>query len=99
MLPGLLRLFGWWNRYSDRGRDIEGLDCATDYLKSSLDGAEIRVRIYRPLDAGDGPLPCMLYIHGGGYLIGSPEGADEVIKAIYRSTPLYCDCPRLSKSL
>ena len=46
MLPGMLRLFGWWNRYSDRDRDIEGLDCATDYLKSSLDGAEIRARIY-----------------------------------------------------
>lgn len=98
MLPGLLRLFGWWNRYSDRGRDIEGLDCATDYLKSSLDGAEIRVRIYRPLDAGDGPLPCMLYIHGGGYLIGSPEGADEVIKRFIDRRPCIVVAPDYRKA-
>ena len=98
MLPGLLRLFGWWNRYSDRGRDIEGLDCATDYLKSSLDGAEIRVRIYRPLEAVEGPLPCMLYIHGGGYLIGSPEGADEVIKRFIDRRPCIVVAPDYRKA-
>jgi acetyl esterase/lipase len=98
MLPGLLRLYGWWRRYCDIGRNIAGLDCATDYLKSSLDGADIRVRIYRPSAAADVPLPCMLYIHGGGYLIGSPEGADEVIKRFIDRRPCVVIAPDYRKA-
>lgn len=39
------------------------------------DGDEIRLRIHRPVDA-DGRLPCLFWIHGGGYVLGSPEQDD-----------------------
>jgi acetyl esterase len=35
---------------------------------------DVPVRIYRP--AGDGPLPALLYMHGGGWILGDLEGAD-----------------------
>jgi triacylglycerol lipase len=34
------------------------------------DGHELLIRIYRPLD-GDGLLPAVLHVHGGGYVMGS----------------------------
>ena len=37
---------------------------------------EVRVRLYRPTES-QGPLPAVLWIHGGGYLLGTPE-QDEV---------------------
>lgn len=36
---------------------------------------EVRVRVYRP-EAQEGPLPGLVWIHGGGMIIGSPEGDD-----------------------
>ena len=36
----------------------------------------LRVRLYRPTNAA-GPVPAMLWIHGGGFLFGSPE-FDEI---------------------
>lgn len=35
-------------------------------------GPEIRVRVYRP-EAASGPLPGVLYIHGGGFCVGTIE--------------------------
>lgn len=36
----------------------------------------VGVRLYRPADAGPGP--ALLWIHGGGYVIGSPAQDDEL---------------------
>jgi acetyl esterase/lipase len=35
-------------------------------------GPALRVRVYRPAGHG-GPLPAMLWMHGGGFLFGAPE--------------------------
>ena len=40
----------------------------------------------------------MLYIHGGGYLIGSPEGADEVIKRFIDRRPCIVIAPDYRKA-
>jgi iron complex transport system substrate-binding protein len=37
---------------------------------------ERSVRVYRPLDAGEGPLPVILWFHGGGFVIGDLAQAD-----------------------
>ena len=46
--------------------------------KRTQDGA-VRVRFYRPAQA-TGPLPALVWMHGGGYVIGAPE-QDEAMMA------------------
>src|SRR5215472_3375141 len=55
-----------------RGINIRGLACQERHIPSRKGGSPIRVRIYRPI-AVVGPLPVMLYLHGGGYVYGVPE--------------------------
>jgi len=37
---------------------------------------DVHVRRYRPIDAS-GPLPCLVYFHGGAYIMGSLEENDD----------------------
>ena len=49
-------------------------------------GGEIPVRIYRP-DGADGAGPelgALVYFHGGGHVIGSPDTHDSVARALCR---------------
>ena len=48
-------------------------------------GGEIPIRIYRP--AGDGPLPALVFFHGGGWVIGSLDTHDGVCRALCVRTP------------
>ncbi|MCM8735253.1 alpha/beta hydrolase [Azospirillum sp. A1-3] len=43
------------------------------------DGA-VRVRLYYP--EGGGPFPITLYIHGGGFVIGTPETTDGICRTL-----------------
>ena len=44
---------------------------------------EIPVRIYTPDVAGDsGPLPCLVYFHGGGWVIGNPDSTDAICRTV-----------------
>ncbi|MGD9891380.1 MAG: alpha/beta hydrolase [Dehalococcoidia bacterium] len=43
-------------------------------------GGEIPVRIYRP--EGDGPLPALVYFHGGGWVIGNIETHDATCRSL-----------------
>jgi acetyl esterase/lipase len=48
----------------------------TDHLVPGPDGApQIRLRVHRPRGA-EGALPALYWIHGGGYVLGSPEQDD-----------------------
>jgi acetyl esterase len=49
-----------------------------------LDGG-VRVRIYRP--DSPGPLPILLYFHGGGWVVGDLESHDHVCRALARRAP------------
>ncbi|TQM33440.1 alpha/beta hydrolase [Nocardia bhagyanarayanae] len=43
----------------------------------------IRARLYRADDTGrDGGNPALAYLHGGGFVLGTLDGADEVCRAI-----------------
>ena len=57
-----------------RGSDPENVD-----LEETGAG---KVRVHRPTTAGEGPLPAVLWLHGGGFLIGSPEQDDELCRKI-----------------
>ena len=41
-----------------------------------------KVRIHRPKTSGEGALPAVLWLHGGGFLIGTPEQDDALCRRI-----------------
>ncbi|MFZ3561303.1 alpha/beta hydrolase [Streptomyces sp. BH055] len=59
---------------------------ATDDVATWTDPAgvphSVPVRIYRPHepDPQSADLPCLLYLHGGGFTVGSLDGVDEVCR-------------------
>ncbi len=55
---------------------------ATDRL---IDGS-LRVRIYRPWDNSTGPLPVILFLHGGGFVFCSIETHDGFCRRVSRGT-------------
>lgn len=48
-------------------------------------GASIPLRVYFPEDV-DGPLPALVYFHGGGWVIGGLEMADPLCRALSNET-------------
>lgn len=45
-------------------------------------GSELLLRIYEPRDRGSSILPAVYWIHGGGFILGSPEGDDGFCESI-----------------
>jgi acetyl esterase len=45
-------------------------------------GGEIRFRRYRPMGAAAGPLPTLIYYHGGGFVIGNIETHDSTCRRL-----------------
>ena len=39
-------------------------------------------RVHRPASSGDEPLPAVLWLHGGGFLLGSPKQDDGLCRQI-----------------
>jgi acetyl esterase/lipase len=49
-----------------------------------LSNGDVSGRVYRP--EGDGPFPVILYIHGGGWVIGSLDAYDATPRALSNAT-------------
>lgn len=70
------------------------------FIHSAIDGAKIRLRIYKR-KSPSAPTPVLLWLHGGGYVMGSPEQDDgiciqyvrelgiQVVSVDYRLAPKY----------
>lgn len=55
-----------------------------DHEAPGPDGApDVPVRLYRPRDAA-GPVPCMVWIHGGGFIIGDAYQDEKALLALVR---------------
>jgi acetyl esterase len=49
---------------------------------TDLTVAGIPVRVYRPDPPGSGPLPALVYFHGGGWVIGSMDAVDPLCRKL-----------------
>lgn len=56
-------------------------DVATSELELPVEGGRIRVRTYRPADV-PGPLPLYVFLHGGGWCVGSLDERDPRCRAV-----------------
>lgn len=81
-----------------QGKNIRGLDCRERHIASRNGGPPIRVRVYRPT-AATGPLPIMLYLHGGGYVHGVPEQFGASIKGFIDTEPCIIVAPDYRKAI
>jgi len=69
-----------------------GREAAADPEVTSDDGAfpgpggDVPIRIYRSRHLDDGPHPLILYIHGGGWVLGDLDSADRVARMLARKT-------------
>ncbi|WP_433630870.1 alpha/beta hydrolase [Halomicrococcus sp. NG-SE-24] len=45
-------------------------------------GGEIPLRLYRPGETGDGPLPVVVFYHGGGWTLGTLDSIDGVCREL-----------------
>ncbi len=80
-----------------KGNKIKGLHSEERYIPSKSGGPDIRIRIFRPLNVKE-KLPAMLYNHGGGYVIGVPEIALDVIKNFILTRPCVIVAPDYRKA-
>ena len=68
------------------------------FLPTSDGEAEFRVKIYRPASES-GDLPAMLYIHGGGYVTGSPDVFDGQLAKFIERRPCVIVAPAYRNAL
>ncbi len=81
-----------------KGKNIEGLKCEQRYIPSKSGGPDIRIRIFRPENA-EGPLPALLYNHGGGYMLGVPELSLGEMENYIKKRPCVVVAPDYRKSI
>jgi acetyl esterase/lipase len=82
------------------GSDVPGLECEQRWVDSLDEGRRVRVRVYRPLGTAPGSrLPGVLFLHGGGYAIGSPEQFAQAYRMLQRTRACVIVAPDYRKSL
>lgn len=81
-----------------KGKTMEALHCEERFISSNNEGPDIRIRIFRPKSDSKN-LPAMLYIHGGGYMLGTPEIAIDIIKQFIETRPCVIIAPDYRKSI
>lgn len=71
--PRLARIANWLQGRRGTGKlpQVDGVEISDVMIPVDAEGTSRRLRLYRP--TGPGPHPAMLWIHGGGFIIGTPE--------------------------
>lgn len=80
------------------GISTPALDCQERYIPGPKGGPDIRVRIFKPLNCTV-PLPGMLYIHGGGITVGSPDLNLKMTRRFIEAEPCVIVSPHYRRSL
>lgn len=79
------------------GKKIKGLHNEQLFIKSNNGDPDIRVRIFKPENTNT-KLPVLLYLHGGGYVGGSPEENLLFINRCIKKRPCIVVAPDYRKS-
>jgi acetyl esterase len=58
---------------------IDKLDVEDRWITVPAEVGDVRVRVVRPPDAA-GPLPVILYMHGGGWVLGNADTHDRLVR-------------------
>ena len=80
----LQQLFG---AMAAQAPEIPGVETSDHYAPGPEGAPEVMVRVYQPSDRPD-TLPALLWIHGGGYVLGSV--AEDDVKAKVMALQLNC---------
>ncbi len=91
------RFSNWVTKVGLEGNDIDGFDCEQRMIPSSDGRWQIRTRIYQPPGAAE-TLPALLYIHGGGYILGNPEISHDIIQRFIAKRPCVVIAPDYRKA-
>lgn len=70
----------------------ETVVCEERFIPGAAGAPDVRVLHYIPPSTVSAPRPAVLYMHGGGYVIGNPEMSDQAS----RQTVLQLDCVLIS---
>ncbi|MFI6377063.1 alpha/beta hydrolase [Streptomyces sp. NPDC050546] len=60
---------------------IEKLDVDSEWITVPADVGDVRVRIVRPRGSAP-PLPVILYMHGGGWVLGNADTHDRLVREL-----------------
>jgi len=85
-------------RVGRRAHSVAGLRCEEIWIPRSGETSLIRTCVYKPL-AFDKPLPALLYLHPGGYVLGTPEASLPIIRTFIETRDCVVIAPDYRKSL
>ena len=78
-------------------KSVEGYESNEYFIDSREQGRQIRVIVYKPIKS-DKEIPGLLYMHGGGYIMGSPEQDHGVMKELLLKRQCVIVSPDYRKS-
>lgn len=81
-----------------RGKNFKGLKCSEEWITRCQDGTRLRICIYRPLASSAGATG-ILWMHGGGYAMGVPEGSIGLIRRFIEESGCVVVAPDYRLSL
>jgi acetyl esterase/lipase len=78
--------------------DLAAVTCEERMIPGPDGAPDVRVLCYTPPGLGTGPHPALLNIHGGGYVIGTPEQNDAANRdrAVRLGCPVFATSYRLA---
>lgn len=72
---------------ADKGLDgPEQVGSVEDIVIPDAAGGQMRMRVYRPAQAGSGPLPVVMWIHGGGWVLFDIDTYDASCRGLTNKT-------------
>ncbi len=60
----------------------KAIPCEEKWIPGPSGAPDVRVLIYQPIENTDKPRPAYLHIHGGGYVLGTPEVNDAANRSL-----------------
>ncbi|WNG44357.1 alpha/beta hydrolase [Archangium minus] len=85
----LLAVMRFLMRFQSTPRAPEDVAVEDVQVPGSAGAPPVRVRTYRPRRTVQGPTPALLWIHGGGYIMGRPEQDDVLCVEFARELGIF----------